>query len=545
MELEERVRLLESKVQSLEQEIYHLTQNKQVPHGIGTQLPIKQSPPREPREPREPEPPIDWEHLIARVWLPRIFIFVLLLGVLWGFSAAVTAGIITRPVRIMLGLLASGLMIWFGESQMKHKRVVLGQVLLGGAVSVLMLTLFAAHMLYDYLPYMLAFILNILVIASFVALGVRHRSQTITLLSVFGGYLVPFLVVSSNPNLWLFCGYEALFSLAIIYVSLRYEFKISYYLSLAMLHFTLLLSYVFSDGHQMRAPFLIAIFVQHVVLTLLFLRSNRFMVNQTVTLLTSFSVTALWFAILYADNALLTYQILIGVSALIYTALASWATIVHRETKPVLMTVASFACFLWLMSVLDIRDYSLAILIEGALALSLGLWLNSKLQITTGGILYAIGFMMTFFEPITDILSKETLSWLILMLSIILLHQVSHRLSPSHFVKTNKGYLLWTDSILFLFFLTYITNVLTEAVSTDSQHLILTSVWTLYAIAAIVIGFIFKRKTIRLTGISFLFITLIKLIFIDIPDVSLAIRAILFMGLGAIGIILSRLFYKK
>ena len=56
---------------------------------------------------------------------------------------------------------------------------------------------------------------------------------------------------------------------------------------------------------------------------------------------------------------------------------------------------------------------------------------------------------------------------------------------------------------------------------------------------------IIKKPKVRLAGILFLFITLLKIIFFDLPDVSTAMRAILFIGLGAIGVAISRLFYKR
>lgn len=92
------------------------------------------------RPPKPPKPPVDWEHAIARVWLPRVFIVVLLLGVLWGFIAAVSAGYLTQPVRCLLGLVAAGAMYFFGERQVRGQREGLAQVLLGGSVAVLMLT---------------------------------------------------------------------------------------------------------------------------------------------------------------------------------------------------------------------------------------------------------------------------------------------------------------------------------------------------------------------------------------------------------------------
>jgi len=550
LDLEERVRMLEDRIEQLENKLERTRQSGgQPPAGWNPPSLAKPSDfetPHLPRAPKEPDPPIDWEHLIARVWLPRIFILILLLGVLWGFSAAISYGIITKPVRIILGFIASIFMLGMGERQYKHNRIVLGQVLLGGAIAVLMLTVFAAHALYDFIPFTLAFILYIIVIAAFIYLSIHHRSQTIHVLAVFGGYLVPFLMQSSQSNLWILCGYETSLSIAILLISLKYHYQITYYLSLAMLHLTLFVTFVIHDGFEHKLPFLMAILIQHLLLTLCFLNNKTFLAGLKAVLLSSFSLTAFWFFLLYHDEQLYVYQYLIGTAAALYTSLAAWATMKHKETKHVLMTVASFGWFLWFVSVLNLQDFTLAILVEGTLAFILGLRMNSILQLLSGGILYFAGIILTFTQPIQDLASKETLAWIILILSILTIYRVAQRFSTnSTFIKEYYRYLPWIDSILLLIFITLITQVCTQSMTIDSQHLILTTVWTLYAIIAMIIGFALKQRSIRIAGLTFLFVTLIKLIFIDFPDVSLAIRAILFIGLGTIGVVLSRFFYKK
>jgi hypothetical protein len=42
-----------------------------------------------------------------------------------------------------------------------------------------------------------------------------------------------------------------------------------------------------------------------------------------------------------------------------------------------------------------------------------------------------------------------------------------------------------------------------------------------------------------------LFVTLFKLVLIDLPIVSVLVRAVLFIGVGAAGVAISRLFYVK
>ena len=99
--------------------------------------------------------------------------------------------------------------------------------------------------------------------------------------------------------------------------------------------------------------------------------------------------------------------------------------------------------------------------------------------------------------------------------------------------------------MLFLVFITQITLVATESLFWDMRHLLLSTVWLIYAVAIIVTGVVSSKQKIRFAGIAFLFVTLVKVIFIDLPDVSTAVRAILFIGLGSIGVGISRLFYSQ
>ncbi|MBS2772580.1 MULTISPECIES: DUF2339 domain-containing protein [Anoxybacillaceae] len=69
--------------------------------------------------------------------------------------------------------------------------------------------------------------------------------------------------------------------------------------------------------------------------------------------------------------------------------------------------------------------------------------------------------------------------------------------------------------------------------------------WAAFAAGSVVFGTIRDKKAMRLLGIGLIFLTLLKLVFIDLPIVSLLMRSILFIGLGSIGIIISRLFYRQ
>lgn len=495
----------------------------------------------------QPVPPRDWEHLIARVWLPRIFIVVFLLGVLWGFTAAVNAGIITEPVRCILGVIVAGFMYWQGEVQFRRKRMALGQVLLGGSSGVLILSLFAAHMLFTLIPSTLAFFLYVVSIAISVFTAVRHRSQALMIITLLAGYLVPFLVDSAKPNIWVFAGYEGLFSMVMIVLSLRYSFRGAYFTAFGVLHLPLLFSTLFADDIGSRPAILTVVILQHLLLfAISVLRSKDSLIGQRITLFLSFGLLAAWTYGLYGGSKdRVFYEWMLAIWSLLYSATSFW---LYRQKRAfsVQLSIATFSVFLWLVYVLHADQAGSAILVEGAIALCLGAKFKSKLQQISGAITYFIGMLFVLTHPIRDILSAESFAWLVLLATIGGLYAFYRATLEEGRARTEISLiLLWMELIFLLIYLTQLTNSLTRTITYDYQHLILSAVWAVYAILLIVFGLIVQKPKARLVGIIFLFVTLLKIIFIDLPDVSTAVRAILFIGLGAIGVGISRLFYKR
>lgn len=559
MELEMRVAALEKKVKELELLLEHTLDRQPTSGSQHSESPTasvvhSEPAPRPTRQQEtfipaaEPAPPRDWEHLIARVWLPRIFIIVFLLGVLWGFTAAVSAGFITEPVRCLLGAAAAGLMYWQGEAQWKRQRTALGQVLLGGASGVLILSLFAAHMMFELIPSWLAFVLYLLSIAASVFTAIRHRSQALMIITLLAGYLVPFMVDSSHPNMWVFAGYEGLFSIAMMLLSLRYAFRAAYFTAFGVLHLPLIISTLLSHTASDKPALLTVVILQHLLLfgTAL-LRSEDSRIGQRIALFLSFGLVAAWTYGLYgtSDSDRLLYAWMLALWSFAYIGTSYW---LYRQKRAfsVQLSIATFSIFLWLIFILHADQAGSALLVEGGIALCLGVRFQSRLQQISGALTYFIGMLFVLAHPIHEIGSHETLAWFVLVATIGGLYAFFRASAQKSLVSPRISLLLlWMAFILLLIFVSQVTNALTKELGGDYQHLILSGVWAIYAVLLIVAGLFIRKAKANLIGILFLFVTLLKIIFIDLPDVSTAIRAILFIGLGAIGVGISRLFYKR
>lgn len=610
---------------------------------------------------------VDYEKLIGQVWLPRIFIFVLILGVLWGFKAAGDSGFITAPVKVIIGYIVAGVFLFFGNRQLRKERQALGQVLLGGSVVILILSTFAAHILYHLLGPTVSFVLNVVWVLLGIYLSGKENSQPIAIISAIAGFLVPFLVESQHPNTYVFVGYEVLFFILLLQFSLFKKYLYLYFVSGALLHFAMIVTYFFSQQHgELLAT---GILVQHVFLLLAFMKKELYFNAQRATLFTSFVLTQLWIKAIFEINGysvflfsgfalygilsfvyykrdnvkfhvtlpLATYAlamfILISttdkhlglallfegllavyvglysksktqtfVGSIVYVAsifmiakdfipkINSYETVawlfliaslflvrfilkrlmnlsinkVKRETITdlqisnlgyeqllhFLFVVISGFIALFIAQVTDNAYTGVTLLVQGLLTLYIAVKASKKFESTIAIIVYLIGFVFTYFyNGIEKALSVDTFAWLFLILSLVFIKKIyvnSEKQNTEAFnYPSIQNWLFWTLVLTILYVITRLGSVVTEHLSTNIHSLTITSIWAIYAIASVVYGVVAKNKKVRLVGIGLLFLTLLKLIIVDMTSVSIVVRAILFIGVGFIGVAISRFFYSN
>jgi len=104
-QLEERVRLLEEQLQFSSPIVYKDKQKQQYVN-------------------REEKKPVEWDVLIFQKILPPLFIVVFIIGVLWGFKAVSDYGILTAPVKVMLGYVVGLALIGLGVWQLKQSIIL-------------------------------------------------------------------------------------------------------------------------------------------------------------------------------------------------------------------------------------------------------------------------------------------------------------------------------------------------------------------------------------------------------------------------------------
>jgi len=609
----ERFEQLEERVRQLEREVELLKQQQGMKYRFSMSS-KSVSDPKIPKENRQietnekPVPvkesdPVDWEHLIGRVWLPRIFIFVLLMGLVWGFKVAVDYGILTEPIRVVLGFSVAVGLYFLGEGQLKNGRLSLGKSLLVGTIGMLILTTFAMNVLYGMVPTIVAFSLNIIWVAFGLFLAYRHQSQVIAILMAFVGYLIPFLVAGSGNILGAVI-YEMVFYAVLVYYSIHRGFKELFYVAAVLLHVVyvvFMIGNLLNDQHVMKVMALGAI-VQHAIIFYAVYRVKFNKMFPIPLLFTSFIATTIWVKLctLQDDYLYVSYLIVVFLG---------YALVVYLKKKmdrtdfiSVALSISTFAVFLLLFQTFrnDGNVLTASFLLEGILALYLGFRFKAAFQKVTGAFVYFAGMIKVQTTNIFEIMSLETFVWIffiltlygliylarifyeknqsvqiavtfvamlghilffmrlphyealfslelfIMLATVVSLFSVYGWTKESHAaVRAVKMLIIGVNVLIQLVFLTDLVQFMTERFSDNITMMSVSFSWALYATISVILGVVYNKKEIRLLGIGLLLLTLAKLILFDLQYVSIVVRAILFIGLGGIGIVLSRLLYVK
>ncbi|QQE77943.1 DUF2339 domain-containing protein [Alicyclobacillus sp. SO9] len=511
----------------LEQAVPEFESSSSQPHDLGTRTQV------------------DWETQFGKVWMPRIFIVVLLIGVIWGFLAAVQAGWINRPVRVALGYAGFAALLTYGERQARKQRNVFGQILLGGAVALASLTTFAASTLYSLISPPFAFGLDVAFVIIGVLLSLRHRSQTLAVISLIAAILVPFLVKSHHPAIVVFILYESLASLGFLLYGLMKRYIVLTVLALITLHLSFATLSALRDLRE--RSFVIPVMIQAVLMFVAAAYAGGRVSNRLVWALryaawASLGLGTLWVTGELTPDGLHAFLWLVT-GVLLVVSIVLW-----KQKRSVLMlTVGPFWIYLSLAAwgVMRAEPFYFLFVLIVAIAVVVGEWLGEAAARIEGHVLFLVAgsILLAVYSPFLShrVPALEHVTWAIYTLVTFVITYL--------FLRDDIAMVRWWWTWLGIFvlglFLTHESQAMTVLHSVDTKHMVLSLVWIAYSIGAITYGVIAQNQSFRRFGIVFLFVTLSKLVLIDIPAVTMLIRAILFIAIGTVGVMVSRVFYRK
>lgn len=184
------------------------------------------------------------------LWVGAI---VLVLGVAFFLKYAFDNQWITESMRVGLGLAGGLALVAAGHQFVRRGYAGYGQILAGGGLAVLYLSVFAAHSFYDLVGRTTAFALLLAVTVGAAVLADRQRAAGLAVMAVGGGFLTPFLVGGARDAQVTLFTYDALLVAGTMYLARRHDWPVLNALSFGATWLTI---GAWADAHYTGAKWL-------------------------------------------------------------------------------------------------------------------------------------------------------------------------------------------------------------------------------------------------------------------------------------------------
>lgn len=241
-EMEQRIAKLEQEVVDLRQEVNALKQQRQKeqgPRSIASK-PIILGPaiaqlPKEKQEPaiekvvtpkRSLEEGIMWA-------LPKVFMVILVLGVLWGLKLVSDIGYLSNEVKIILAYVLSvalAVMAYMLENKKRASQAITIS-LYGGAFIVGILTTAAGAILYELLGLYVALVIALLYIGYGITISFFKKNEVLTTFVAFTSLLLPYLLEYMDFSPVIILGFIVVLLGALQTVIISHQQKIALYVA--------------------------------------------------------------------------------------------------------------------------------------------------------------------------------------------------------------------------------------------------------------------------------------------------------------------------
>ena len=141
----------------------------------------------------------DLEGNIGGKWFARIGITALVLGVSFLLKYAFDNNWIGETGRVLMGIMIGMSLLVAGEKYIR-KYFSYGQIITGGGIAILYLSVFAAFDFYSLLGPIASFFGMILVTAVGIVLSLRYNAISLMTVAILGGFSTPLLISTGQNN---------------------------------------------------------------------------------------------------------------------------------------------------------------------------------------------------------------------------------------------------------------------------------------------------------------------------------------------------------
>lgn len=305
-------------------------------------------PPPRPRAPSTPGWEAQWADRVKR-WFTegnvpvKVGVLVLLFGVAAALRLAVANGYLSLSIEARLATIAGAALLGLALGWRERlSRPAFALSLQGGALGVLLLTVFAAYRLYGLLPAGAAFAMVVVLVAGSAVLALAQRAMALAVLGFLGGYLAPVLISTGSANHVALFSYYAVLNAAVFAISWRQSWRL---LNLIGFGFTFGVGTAWGSRYYRPElfasvePFLVLFFVFYLLIGLMYVlrqtEHRRPWVDGTLVFGTPLVAFPLQAAMLKDDRMALAFSAV--AVAMIYVGLMAW---LRRQRGERLLTEA-------------------------------------------------------------------------------------------------------------------------------------------------------------------------------------------------------------
>jgi uncharacterized membrane protein len=544
----------------------------------------------------KPKPPMEFEERIGANLFAKIGIIALVLGVSFFLKYAFENNWINEAGRVIIGIVSGFVLLGIGGKTIR-KYETYGQVVLGGGLTVLYLSVYAAFNFYSLISNVPAFIFMAMITAGGIALSLKYESVGLIGFSLIGGFATPFLISSgTNQQVQLF-SYILILDLAIFFISyLRKwrELNLIGFIGTSLIYIYWYGNYYSEDQLLSTFVFLLLFFIIYSVSAVLFnlaKRENSSGAEQMLTLLTAASFFFAAYALLInePDASKTILALLLAIYYLIWAYAVSQITADDKKLYAFLtflavafVTVAipiqfekniitlSWALEVLLLLYINTQTRNRISLLFGmavyALVLFRLIFIDSQMRsageiflinerfftyLAVIGISYLAAFLMHASRNEVPENQKtdyqNSLTILIIAANLLAIFSVSREIVIFYEGQINKIEASQSDYYRSRIEQPYSAQ---KSYSSDMQQyqrnvdliekirnkrdIALSLFWMAYAIVILGIGFVRKNKVVRIGGILLLLLAISKLFFYDLWSLGTLYRIISSISLGVV-----------
>lgn len=571
--LQEEVRRLRELVISMNNRLAALEMRQ----GIATPSPAKPTPaapiPAPEAPPRKGKPAKvkerEWEQLLGGRWLARIGVLALVIGVAFFLKFAFDNNWIGPTGRVILGIIAGLAMLGLGY-YWRRRYPILTQVLSGGGVAILYLSIFAASAIYSLIHFYVAIAFLLLVSTASAALALRYNSMALAIIGILGAFVVPFTLGMGEA--WQLLAYVIVVDLGVLFLS---TFRNWRWFTLLALVCSLVVFGVWYGEFGREAGLTIAevgitaiflIFVGATTLFHIIWRRVPQAFDYALMVINASAYLGISLGLMWDDFRVWMggFVLLLALfhGALSYVALKRSA----ENAKLSLFALGIALVFLTLAVPIQLGDRAwttIAWAVEATVLMWLSLTLRMpRLRHYSYVVFVVVAVRLLFFDTSVNISTFQPVlneRFLAFAVSIAAMYASRHLLVREGESSRRGGVaaiaLLVAANFLSLWILSFEAwNSFEGALQTselpareglrNAQTLSLTAVWAIYAIIGLAIGIAKRWRRVRIAALALLVAPIVKVFVYDVFKLEMGYRIAAFIGLGVL-LLVSGYLYQR